>query len=123
MSEPQNYCLANQCENWLRVLIHSSLVKFFYSCMRWNQNITYKRRLSMLLLYKSHIAVVCSKISQTTKQKQINIELKKVWRAKAKALAKTRQATKWLAIKPTINTWHNFASNTLPQVVLLALEL
>jgi hypothetical protein len=42
--------------------------------MRWNQNITYKRRLSMLLLYKSHIAVVCSKISQTTKQKQINKE-------------------------------------------------
>ena len=58
--------------------------------MRWNQNITYKRRLSMLLLYKSHIAVVCSKISQTTKQKQINIELKKVWRAKAIALAKTQ---------------------------------
>ena len=62
--------------------------------MRWNQNITYKRRLSMLLLYKSHIAVVYSKISQTTKQKQINIGLKKVWRAKAIALAKTQQATK-----------------------------
>jgi len=52
--------------------------------------------------YKSHIAVVCSKISQTTKQKHINIELKKVWQTKALAFVKTQQATKLACLHTAI---------------------
>jgi hypothetical protein len=61
--------MLKQVVSFTKIVLHKTLLQL---CLRWNQNSKYKRRLSMLLLYKSHIAVVCSKISQTTKQKQIN---------------------------------------------------
>lgn len=75
MNVPRDYLLANQCEKELRVLIHTPLVKSFYS--RVSDEPDTKRRKWTLLFYKEPIAVACSKPGALIKQDDFAIRREK----------------------------------------------
>ncbi len=97
MNVPRDYLLANQCKKELRVLIHTPLVKSFYS--RVSDESDTKRRKWVLLYYKKSIAVVCSKSGIYIRQDDCYTKKKKMWQVKAIAFTKTQQATKLLAYR------------------------
>jgi hypothetical protein len=75
MNVPRDYLLANQCEKGLRVLIHTPLVKSFYS--RVSDEPDTKRRKWTLLYYKELIAVACSKPGDLIRQYDFAIRREK----------------------------------------------